>query len=198
MLTALDLDLLALFTHIDITVWEKVIRTIVVYLVIAILVRIAGKRLLAQMNSLDLVVVLLLSNVVQNAIIGPDNSLIGGLIGAVVLVLFNAGLDRLLQASPRLRVLVEGRPADLIVDGRIDRSALRRLGLTEDELDVAIGHLGADHVEEVDLAKLLPGGQLTVDLAPDARPATRAELRDAVADILAALDARLPPAGRST
>ena len=94
-------DWLHPFLSMDISLWEKVLRTIVVYLGIAILIRVAGKRLLAQMSSLDLVVVLLLSNVVQNAIIGPDNSVLGGMIGAVVLIGFNAGLDRLAESLAR-------------------------------------------------------------------------------------------------
>ena len=87
-------DWLQPFLTMDISFWEKILRTVVVYLGILILIRVAGKRLLAQMNSLDLVVILLLSNVVQNAIIGPDNSVLGAMIGAVVLVGFNALLDR--------------------------------------------------------------------------------------------------------
>ncbi|MDO4243748.1 MAG: hypothetical protein Q4C85_08345 [Actinomyces sp.] len=82
---------------------DKVLRTVVVYLAIAVLLRVAGKRLMAQMNSLDLVVVLLLSNVVQNAIIGPDNSLLGGLLGAVVLIVVNVAADRWAQRLPRVR-----------------------------------------------------------------------------------------------
>lgn len=103
---------LAPFLTLDIPLWEKVLRTIVVYLGIAILIRVAGKRLLAQMNSLDLVVVLLLSNVVQNAIIGPDNSVLGGMVGAVVLVAFNALLDRVATFNSFGRWLLFGRGTD--------------------------------------------------------------------------------------
>ena len=84
---------------------EKVIRTVVVYLAIAVIIRIAGKRLMAQMNSLDLVVILLLSNVVQNAIIGADNSLSGGLLGAVVLV-----FQRAPRTNDATRRLAAGPP----------------------------------------------------------------------------------------
>ena len=79
-------------THLDISVLDKIIRTVVVYLALIVLLRLAGKRDLAQLNSFDLIVVLLLSNVVQNAVIGPDNSLLGGLIGAAVLIAANAFL----------------------------------------------------------------------------------------------------------
>ena len=86
--------------HLPMPAAEKVIRTVAVYLGILIVIRVAGKRLMGQMNSQDLVVVLLLSNVVQNAIIGEDNSLVGGLLGAVVLVVVNAGPRPLDPAQP--------------------------------------------------------------------------------------------------
>ena len=86
-------------THLDISVLDKIIRTVVVYWTLIVLLRLAGKRDLAQLNSFDLIVMLLLSNVVQNAIIGPDNSLLGGLIGAAVLIAANA-------------FLVQGGPAE--------------------------------------------------------------------------------------
>src|SRR6478672_256276 len=119
-------------------VLEKVIRTVVIYLGIALIIRVAGKRLMAQMNSLDLVVVLLLSNVVQNAIIGEDNSLVGGLIGAVVLVAFNAVLDHWSMRSPRLAWLLSGKATQVITDGVVDHHQLRRLGMTEAELTNSI------------------------------------------------------------
>lgn len=197
MFTLLELDLAALFTQIDISLLEKVIRTVGVYVGIIVLIRLAGKRLLAQMNNLDLVVILLLSNVVQNAIIGPDNSLVGGLVGAVVLVAFNAGIDRLAQVTPWLRRLVEGKPTQIIENGHPDEPALERLGITHDELDLAISRLGANDVSEVKRARLVPGGDIVIDMDPDLRPATVAELRAAVAEIkaLVAPGVPEPPAG---
>src|SRR3978361_1012423 len=88
---------------------EKIVRTVAVYLALALLLRLAGKRDLAQLNSFDLIVVLLLSNVVQNAVIGPDNSLLGGLIGAATLVAANAFLVRVVRPLPRVAALMEGR-----------------------------------------------------------------------------------------
>jgi uncharacterized membrane protein YcaP (DUF421 family) len=102
-------------------VWEKVMRTLVVYVAIAVLVRLAGKRGLAQLNFFDLVVVLLLSNVVQNAIIGDDNSLTGGLLGAVVLVAVNAVIVRMVARSDRLTAVFEGTPTTLVERGRYIR-----------------------------------------------------------------------------
>src|ERR1700710_2364417 len=107
-------------THLDLSVWEKVIRTIAVYLALALLLRLAGKRDLAQLNSFDLVVMLLLSNVVQNAVIGPDNSLSGGLLGAVVLVAFNAVVVRASVTSEGVHRLLEGTATVLASRGSWD------------------------------------------------------------------------------
>lgn len=169
---------------------EKVIRTLVVYLGILVIVRISGKRLLAQMNSFDLVVVLLLSNVVQNAIIGDDNSLSGGLLGAATLVLGNAALDRLSTHWPWLNRLLQGTATDVVVDGRIDEDALRGLGLTRGELRTALRHQGADDVSEVQLASLEPGGTVAVDLRRADQNASYGDLEAAMRELRTYLDER--------
>jgi uncharacterized membrane protein YcaP (DUF421 family) len=178
------------FLSIDISLWEKVLRTIVVYLGIALLLRVAGKRLLAQMNSLDLVVVLLLSNVVQNAIIGPDNSVLGGLVGAVVLVAFNAVADRLIEGTAWGRRLFIGRPSELIRDGEVNGDELRRMGVSRSELSVALRRQGSSGVDEVAHATLEPEGEILIDLNPDARPVTRADLDAAVEELRSLLRQR--------
>src|SRR5436853_7830103 len=99
---------------------EKAIRTVAVYFGILLLLRLAGKRDLAQLNSFDFVVLLLLSNVVQNAIIGDDNSLTGGLLGAVILVLGNAIVVRLVRRHDVAVRLFEGTPSVLVRDGELD------------------------------------------------------------------------------
>ncbi len=187
-------DWLAPFVTMDISLWEKVLRTIVVYLGIAILIRVAGKRLLAQMNSLDLIVVLLVSNVVQNSIIGPDNSVLGGLVGAVVLIGFNALLDRAAEFSPLGRWLLVGNGTDLITDGRVDARALARIGLSQGELDLALRRQGADDVTEVERAALEPEGEIVVTLKPGERTATRDDLDRAVAELKALIRAAGPSA----
>src|SRR5690349_19761348 len=111
--------------HLDLSVTEKVIRTVAVYLVLAVLIRLAGKRDLAQLNAFDLVVVLLLSNVVQNAIIGPDNSLLGGVIGAIVLIGFNAGVVRLARRNDTVGRILEGTSTELARAGSWNDAALR-------------------------------------------------------------------------
>jgi len=181
-------DWLLPFVTMDISFWEKVLRTLVVYLGILILVRVAGKRLLAQMNSLDLVVILLLSNVVQNAIIGPDNSVLGAMIGAVVLVGFNALLDRY-AATPRGRRLLVGRATEVVHDGHVDHAALARLGISTAELDLTLRRQGSDDPSEVESASLEPEGEIVVTLKPGERTATRDDLAAAVAELKALIAA---------
>src|SRR3954465_10505290 len=115
---------------------EKLVRTVVVYGFLLIGLRLAGKREMSQLNSFDLVVLLLLSNTVQNAIIGSDNSMLGGLFGAAVLLLFNAVLVRVLYRYGRLDRL-EGSPETLIRNGRFVRHNLERELITVTELEAA-------------------------------------------------------------
>jgi uncharacterized membrane protein YcaP (DUF421 family) len=157
-------------------VGEKVLRTLVVYAAISVLLRLAGKRGLAQLNSFDLVVVLLLSNVVQNAIIGDDNSLTGGLVGAVVLVAVNAVVVRVVARSDRLTAVFEGTPTTLIERGRYIRRALHREGLRAGDVTTALRHQGADDVQEVQRAAREPGGALVVSLFPDRQNADRGDV----------------------
>ncbi|MCW5951613.1 MAG: DUF421 domain-containing protein [Propionibacteriaceae bacterium] len=173
------------FITMDIGLAEKVARTIAVYLAIAILLRVGGRRLMAQMNSLDLVVVLLLSNVVQNAIIGPDNSVLGALIGAVVLIGFDLLMDVATQRSAWLRHLLEGHSIGLVKDGHADKAALARVGIGDRELALALSRQGVDQVSQVRAASLEPAGDLLIDLKPGERPASRDDLAAAVAELKA-------------
>lgn len=170
---------------------EKVIRTVVVYLFIGVLIRVAGKRMMAQLNSFDLVVVLLLSNVVQNAIIGPDNSLSGGLLGAAVLVLFNALMDRVALLGPRSTWLFQGSPTVLVTHGKVDEKAVHRVGLRDHEIMSALHHQGADGPNEVRRAALEPGGTWNIELMRDEQAASLGDLRQAVIDLQRHIDARL-------
>lgn len=155
---------------------EKVVRTVLVYAGLAILLRVAGKRDLAQLNTFDLVVMLLLSNVVQNAVIGPDNSLTGGLIGAAVLVAVNAVWVRLVNRTPRLTTFFEGSPTDLVRAGKVVAD-LRWLGLRRADVAVALRKQGAASIDEVERASLEPGGSIVVDLKPDAQDLTVGDFR---------------------
>lgn len=162
--------------HLDLSVWEKVVRTVAVYLVLAVLIRLAGKRDLAQLNAFDLVVMLLLSNVVQNAVIGPDNSLLGGAIGATVLVGLNAGVVRLARTRDGFARLLEGSPTVLARDGRWDDQALRHEGLRRADVVAALRRQGANSVREVESLTIEPGGAIVTELREDLQSATRADI----------------------
>src|SRR5213593_209988 len=103
--------------HPDVSILEKIIRPILVYAFLIAGLRLAGKRELAQLNAFDLVVLLTLSNTVQNAIIGNDNSLLGGMVGATALVLTNLAIVRFLYRHPQLDKRIEGEPVVLVKDG---------------------------------------------------------------------------------
>src|SRR5213595_1914875 len=105
---------------------EKVVRPIIVYIALVVLLRIFGKRELAQLNPFDLVVLLSLSNTVQNAIIGEDNSLLGGVIGAVALLLTNYLVVRFLFRHRRLDQIIEGSPTKLIENGHLNKNNLSK------------------------------------------------------------------------
>lgn len=167
--------------HIQVPVLEKVLRTVLVYAGLAILLRLGGKRDLAQLNTFDLVVMLLLSNVVQNSVIGNDNSLVGGLLGAAVLVAVNAGWVRLINRTPRLTTIFEGTPTRLVENGRIVAN-VHRLGLRRSDVAAAVRRQGAASVDEVKEAMLEPGGTIVVDLKEDAQDLTVSDFRAGEAD----------------
>src|ERR671937_1565148 len=150
---------------------DKLLRTVVVYLGIALALRLAGKRDLAQLNSFDLVVTLLLANVVQNAIIGPDNSLTGGLLGVAVLLLLNAVVVRFVGRHDWAVRAFEGGDTPLVKDGRYIESALRRAGLRKADVEVALRQQNAAGPDEVAEATLTPGGAIIVWLKPEAMAA---------------------------
>jgi uncharacterized membrane protein YcaP (DUF421 family) len=143
--------------HLGIPAWEKVIRTVVVYAAILGLLHLAGKRSLAQLNSFDLVVLLLLSNVVQNAIIGPDDSLLGGLLGAVILVGINYAVVRATFMDPRLARLLQGSATTVSEDGKVDEGALNKLALTQGELVAGLRRQGLE-LEDTEKVTIEPEG----------------------------------------
>jgi uncharacterized membrane protein YcaP (DUF421 family) len=140
------------------SVAEKVIRTSVVYVALVSLLRIFGKRELAQLNPFDLVVLLLLSNSVQNAVIGADNTLVGGIVGAVTLLVLNYLVVRFLFKHKRLDQILEGTPSVLIEGGQLRRAALAKELLTESELQAVAHRQGFASLSEVESCTLEPGG----------------------------------------
>jgi len=148
-----------LFTP-GISVTDKLIRTVVVYVFLLVGLRLAGKREMSQLNSFDLVVLLLLTNPVQNAIIGNDNSLLGGIVGAAALLVINAVLVRGLYRYGKLDKL-EGRPDVLIRNGRLLRKHLERELITVSELQSAARRQGIDSLASVSECRLETGGALS-------------------------------------
>jgi uncharacterized membrane protein YcaP (DUF421 family) len=139
---------------------EKVLRPILVYGFLVVGLRLAGKRELAQLNPFDLVVLLTISNTVQNAIIGDDNSVTGGVIGAATLLLTNHLVVRFLSTHERLDRLVEGQPDTLIEHGVVRTERLKKELITLDELVSAARKQGFDSLGDIDEAILDPGGAI--------------------------------------
>lgn len=162
---------------------EKLARPVIVYLALVVLLRIFGKRELAQLNPFDLVVLLSLSNTVQNAIIGEDNSVTGGLLGALALLSINWLLVRFLYRAPRLMHLVEGRSRVLIRDGKADKAALARESLTHEELVEALHRQGFESIRQVRRCALEPNGTFSIEPFEPSTADTRH------AELLAKLDA---------
>jgi len=144
----------------DIPVVEKILRTIIVYVFLVVGLRLAGKRELAQLNPFDLVVLLVLSNAVQNAIIGNDNSVAGGVLGAVTLLVLNWVVVRFLYDHRKLDVVIEGHEDVLIENGEVKMDSLRRELINLAQLETAARKQGFDSLSEIDKAVLEPGGTL--------------------------------------
>jgi len=137
-------------------------RTAVVYVAILVGLRLAGKRELGQMTVFDLVVLLLLANSVQNAMVGQDNSLLGGLIAAFLLLVLNFLLRRAMEHWPRLEEILEGTPTVLVLQGKVIESSLRREGVDEELLQQALREHGVADLADVDLAVLEVDGSISV------------------------------------
>jgi uncharacterized membrane protein YcaP (DUF421 family) len=139
---------------------EKVLRPVVVYFFLIAGLRLAGKRELAQLNPFDLVVLLTLSNTVQNAIIGEDNSVTGGVIGAATLLVVNYLVVRFLYKHQELDHRIEGAPDVLVEDGKIRMDRLQKELITQSELESAAHRQGFSSLAEIERAILEPGGSI--------------------------------------
>jgi uncharacterized membrane protein YcaP (DUF421 family) len=145
-----------------IPVTEKMLRPVLVYLALVALLRVFGKRELAQLNPFDLVVLLSLSNTVQNAIIGNDNSLTGGIIGAITLLAVNYLVVRFLFRHRRLDEMVEGTSRVLIDRGHVVNKNLARELLTRSELLTVLHRQGFSDLDEVEQCVLEPSGTFAI------------------------------------
>lgn len=133
-----------------------------VYVIVLVGLRLLGKRQLGQMTSADLVMILLIANAVQNAMVGPDTSLAGGLVAAAVLLVVNFAVTRFAALSPFAERLVEGRATMLVKDGAYLDANLRREGVRREEVDMAIREHGIADVSSVLVAYLEPDGTVSV------------------------------------
>jgi len=157
----MDAKLWADMFHLGVPIIEKILRAVIVYFALVALVRIAGKRELAQLNPFDLVVLLTLSNTVQNAIIGDDNTVLGGIIGATTLIVVNYFVVRFLYGHERLEQFIEGNPDMLVEDGKVLHERLRKELITLPELETAAHKQGFASLADVDCAVLEPGGTIS-------------------------------------
>ena len=139
-----------------------VLRTLAVYLTVLAGLRLAGKREIGQMTVFDLVVLLLIANAVQNAMVGPDTSLLGGILAAVVLLLINAAVARARLRWPRLSRWVEGSPTLLVLHGETIPAHMRREGIDLEDLQAALREHGVAEISQVEMAVLEIDGSISV------------------------------------
>jgi uncharacterized membrane protein YcaP (DUF421 family) len=148
--------------------WELIVRGAIVYVFLIVMLRVTGKRQVGQLAPFDLVLLLVLSNAVQNSMNGGDNSLIGGLLSAATLVMLNYFVGWLTQRSRKMEALIEGRPQVLVHDGKLFEDVMENAKLTHHELNSALRHSGCLTIEEVRLAVLENNGGISV--IPRAKP----------------------------
>jgi uncharacterized membrane protein YcaP (DUF421 family) len=177
---------------------EKILRPIIIYTFLVIGLRLSGKRELAQLNPFDLVVLLTLSNTVQNAIIGEDNSVTGGIIGAISLLVTNYLVVRFLYDHRKLDQIVEGKADTLIDDGKVVKKHLKDELISVPQLEAAARKQGFDSLSEVAHCVLEPGGTLTfVGKKPDSEDLRHQELLgklEGLTQEIARLSGSRPPA----
>jgi uncharacterized membrane protein YcaP (DUF421 family) len=147
--------------------WEFIIRAIVVYGFLIAILRLTGKRQVGQLAPFDLVLLLVLSNAVQNSMNGGDNSLVGGMISACALIATNYAVGYATFRSKRLARLIEGTPQVIVHNGHVYRDIMKKEKLTQDELDAALRQAGCASIEQVHFAILENNGQISVGLKKD-------------------------------
>lgn len=148
--------------HLPLPWVEKIVRPWIVYLCLVVFLRLFGKRELAQLNPFDLVLLLSLSNTVQNAIIGDDNSVTGGLVGAFSLLTVNWGLNRILYRSPRLNSALQGTATVLVRNGAVDEDGVKAERMTGEELISVLNKNGFSDPGDVEICILEPNGSFYV------------------------------------
>ncbi|MDT3502232.1 DUF421 domain-containing protein [Stenotrophomonas maltophilia] len=142
--------------------WEFILRAVVVYTVVLGLVRFSGKRALGQITPFDVLLIVLLGNAVQNALLGPDTSLGGGLLLAATLILLNYGVGWVTTRNRRLERLIEGEPVVIARDGTLLRDVLRRELISRADFDAAMRQQGCLRIDDVQVALLETTGHITI------------------------------------
>jgi uncharacterized membrane protein YcaP (DUF421 family) len=142
--------------------WELIVRSLCVYVFLIVLLRLSGKRQVGQLAPFDLVLLLVLSNAVQNSMNGGDNSLVGGLVSAVTLIAANYFVGAATFKSKRIEAIIEGRPQIIVHNGRIFEDVMARAQLTHHELQAALRQAGCACVEDVQSAVLENNGAISV------------------------------------
>ena len=148
--------------HISVPWWELIFRGVVVYTFLLALLRVTGKRQVGQLAPFDLVLLLVLSNAVQNSMNAGDNSLVGGLISATTLVGLNFFVGLITYRSKKLEAIIEGHPQVLAHNGKLFEEVMRRAKLTRHELNAALRQAGCTCVEDVQCAILENNGSISV------------------------------------
>jgi uncharacterized membrane protein YcaP (DUF421 family) len=146
----------------QLTLGEKVIRAVVIYLFLVVALRLVGKRELTQLNTLDFVVLLAVANAVQNGLIGADNTVTGAVVGATVLFLVDGALAFVVYRSRKAQRVIEGTPTLLVRNGQALDDALKREELSHDDLLAALQSAGTQTVEDARMAWLEPSGKVVV------------------------------------
>ena len=148
--------------HIAVVWWELIVRAVVVYVFLLILLRLTGKRQVGQLAPFDLVLLLVLSNAVQNSMNAGDNSLVGGLISAATLILLNYTVGIATWRNKKLEKLIEGKPQILIHNGKLFEDVVAKARLTHHEIQAALRLGGCTCVEEVHTAILENNGEISI------------------------------------
>ena len=141
---------------------DIVLRSIAVYFFMIVALRIFGKKELSQLNTADVILILLISNSVQNAMVGNNSSLTGGLVAALILFILNYLLKKIMFTSKFFRQLIQSKPEILIHNGKIEFSSLSRLGITSDEMQEAMREHGIEYYKDVKLAMLEIDGNISI------------------------------------
>jgi uncharacterized membrane protein YcaP (DUF421 family) len=146
----------------DVPAWELILRAVIIYVFLIALIRISGKRQIGQLAPFDLILLLMLSNAVQDSLIAGDESLVGGMLCALTLVMLNFGVSLLTFRSKKWEALIEGRPQLLVHNGRLYEDVMARAQLTHHELNAALRQAGCEGVQQVRSAILENNGVISV------------------------------------